>query len=87
MKLIDDWHKSWRLRSVQVSGTGAILGAIAAGLIASGAAVPWLGLIPTWAVFAGGALICALTVLGRLQRQDLPADSRPRWRDRRPPEW
>lgn len=70
-KPIPDWHKAHKLRSVQVAGAGAIAGAVAAGLAASGAIVPWLGLIPNWAVFAGGALICALVIVARLVQQDL----------------
>jgi len=72
MKLIDEWRDAWRLRSVQIAGGGAIAGALAAGLMASGAIVPWLGLIPTWAVFAGGALICAFTVWARITQQRKP---------------
>lgn len=72
MKPVDNWRRALHLGSVQVAGTGAILGALAAGLMASGAAVPWLGLLPTWAVFAGGALICALTVAARLFMRSPP---------------
>ncbi|MGS1128461.1 DUF7940 domain-containing protein [Rhodanobacter sp. UC4437_H4] len=72
MKLIEEWRQAWRLRSVQVAGGGAIAGALAAGLAASGAIVPWLGLLPVWAVFAGGALICALTVWARITQQKKP---------------
>lgn len=71
MKLIADWRKATKLRSVQVAGGGAIAGAVAAGLAASGAIVPWLGLIPDWAVFAGGAVICALVIIARLEDQGL----------------
>ncbi len=69
MKMIQNWRSAHKMRSVQVAGVGAIAGAVGAGLAASGAIVPWLGLIPNWAVFAGGAVICALTVLGRLEDQ------------------
>jgi hypothetical protein len=72
MKLIDEWRNAWRLRSVQIAGGGAIAGALAAGLAASGAILPWLALLPVWAVFAGGALICALTVWGRITQQRKP---------------
>lgn len=71
MKLIADWRKATKMHSVQVAGTGAIAGAVAAGLAASGAIVPWLGLIPTWAVFAGGAIICGLVIVARLVDQGL----------------
>lgn len=60
------WREGIHFESVQVAGTGAIAGALAAGVAASGAVVPWLGLVPNWAVFAGGAVICALTVVARL---------------------
>lgn len=68
-RLIPDLRTAHKLRSVQVAGAGAIAGAVAAGLAASGAAAAWWGTIPDWAVFAGGSLICALTVLARLWRQ------------------
>ena len=60
------WRESIHFESVQVAGFGAIAGALAAGVAASGAIVPWLGLIPNWAVFAGGAVICALTIAARM---------------------
>lgn len=69
MKLIPEWKQAHKMRSVQVAGSGAFAGAVAAGLCASGAAAQWVGLIPTWAVFAGGAVICALVVLARLEDQ------------------
>lgn len=69
MKLVDDWRQAHKLRSVQVAGTGALAGAVAAGLAASGAAAAWIGVIPTWAVFAGGSLICLLTIAARLEKQ------------------
>lgn len=68
-RLIPEVRQAHKLRSVQVAGFGAIAGAVAAGLAASGAIVPWLELLPVWAVFAGGSLICALTVFARLWRQ------------------
>lgn len=70
-RLIPDVAHAHKLRSVQVAGAGAIAGAVAAGLAASGAIVPWLGTIPDWAVFAGGAVICVLTIIARLWRQTL----------------
>jgi hypothetical protein len=66
VKLIEDWRKGWQLRSVQVAGIG---GALALGLAASSAVVPWLSLLPVWAVFSGGAVVCALTVWARLAKQ------------------
>lgn len=69
MQLIDDWKKAYRLHSVQVSGVGAVVGALAAGMAASGAFAPWFGVLPTWMVWAGGALICAGTVFARLVKQ------------------
>ncbi|MEO9079613.1 MAG: hypothetical protein ABI268_09910 [Rhodanobacter sp.] len=66
MELIEHWRKAWQLRSVQVAGVG---GALALGLAASSTVVPWLGLLPVWAVFAGGAVVCALTVWARLAKQ------------------
>ena len=69
MNYIDDWRKAWKLRSVQVAGMG---GALAAGLALSSTVVPWLGLLPVWAVFAGGAVICGLTVWARLVKQTPP---------------
>lgn len=69
MKLIDDWKRAHHFGSVQVAGAGAFFGYLAAGLIASGAAAQWVGLIPIWAVFALGALICTLIIAARvLQR-------------------
>lgn len=61
--------KARKLRSVQLAGAGAIAGALAAGLGASGLIAPWYGLIPKWMVFAGGSLICALTVVAQLREQ------------------
>ena len=69
--IIDEWKKAHKFTSVQVAGSGAIAGALAAGLAASGTIVPWLGLIPQWAVFAGGAVICVLTIIARLWKQNL----------------
>lgn len=71
MKIDPNWRKAPKMRSVQVAGAGALAGAVAAGLGASGAIVPWLGLIPTWAVFAGGAIICVLVIVARLEDQGL----------------
>lgn len=69
MKLIDDWKQAHKFGSVQIAGAGALLGYLAAGLIASGAAAQWVGIIPIWAVFGLGALICTLVVVARvLQR-------------------
>ncbi len=68
-KLIPEAPQAHKLWSVRVAGTGAIAGAVAAGLAASGAIVPWLGMIPNWAVFAGGAVICVLTIIARLWKQ------------------
>lgn len=66
---IPDLGTAHKLRSVQVAGVGAIAGALAAGIAASGAIIPWLSMLPDWAVFLGGSLICALTVVARLWRQ------------------
>lgn len=66
MKLIDDWKQAHHFGSVQIAGVGAFLGYLAAGLIASGAAAQWVGLIPIWAVFALGALICTLIIAARV---------------------
>ncbi|MGA0588106.1 hypothetical protein ACO2Q2_13395 [Dyella sp. KRB-257] len=66
MKLIDDWKQAHKFGSVQIAGSGALLGYLAAGLIASGAAAQWVGLIPMWAVFGLGAFICTLVVLARI---------------------
>ena len=74
MRLIDDWRGAGRKRSVQVSGFGAIAGALASGIAASGMIVPWLALVPVWAVFAGGSIICALTVLAVITVQKHGAD-------------
>ena len=69
MKLIDNWKRAHHFGSVQIAGAGAFLGYLAAGLIASGAAAQWVGLVPVWAVFALGALICTLIIAARvLQR-------------------
>lgn len=69
MRLIDDWKQAHKFGSVQIAGAGALLGYLAAGLIASGAAAQWVGIIPIWAVFGLGALICTLVVVARvLQR-------------------
>lgn len=68
-KLVPEANQAHKLWSIQVAGTGAIAGAVAAGLAASGAIVPWLGMIPNWAVFAGGAVICVLTIIARLWKQ------------------
>lgn len=69
MQLVDNWKQAHKWWSVRVSGFGAVAGAVAAGMAASGAVVPWLGAVPDWAVFAGGAVICALTVIARLWKQ------------------
>ena len=68
-KLVPEAKQAHKLWSVRVAGTGALAGALAAGLAASGAIVPWLGMIPNWAVFAGGAVICVLTIIARLWKQ------------------
>lgn len=68
-RLIPDFRRAHKLHSVQVAGVGAIAGALAAGLAASGAIVPWLALLPVWAVFAGGSAICTLTIVARLWKQ------------------
>lgn len=69
--LIDhlDAHQAHKRRDVQIAGVGAIAGAVAAGLAASGAIVPWISIIPMWLVWAGGSAICALTIIARLWRQ------------------
>ncbi len=69
--LIPDAAKAHKLRSVQVASFGAVAGALAAGLGASGMAAAWFGSVPNWVVFAGGSLICALTVAARLWKQGL----------------
>ena len=82
MKRVDDWKQALGFGSVQVSGAGALAGAVAAGLMASGAVVPWLGLIPKWAIFAGGSLICTLTIIARLFRRLRPHErQRKNWED------
>ena len=69
MKLVHDWRRAWRWRSVRIAGSGAILGALGAGLAASTSAAALAKILPLWAVWAGGALICALTVAGRLTQE------------------
>lgn len=69
MQLIDRWPEAWKFHSVKIASVGTAAGAVAAGLSASGFIVPWLGLIPRWAIFAGGAVICALTVVARVSKQ------------------
>jgi len=66
MKMVDNWKQAWRWGSVQIAGSGAILGALGAGLAASTSAASLAKVFPPWAVWAGGALICACTVAGRL---------------------
>lgn len=69
MKLIDRWPEAYKFHSVKIASFGVIASAVAAGIAASGLIVPWLGLIPTWAVFVGGSVIFALTVLARITAQ------------------
>lgn len=69
--LAPDAHRAHKLRSVQVAGFGAIAGALAAGIAASGAILPWLGTIPDWMVYAGASLLFTLTVVARLWKQRL----------------
>lgn len=67
--LVDDWKRNHKKRSVQVAGIGTLAGALGAGLSAAGGIVPWLGLLPTWAIWLGGSLICALTVAATYWKQ------------------
>lgn len=64
-----DANQVHKQRDVQIAGIGAIAGAVAAGLAASGAIVPWISVMPTWLVWAGGSAICALTIIARLWRK------------------
>jgi asparagine N-glycosylation enzyme membrane subunit Stt3 len=73
MKLVSDWKQAHQWASVRIASGGALLGAVAAGLAASGAASQWVGLLPVWAVFGLGALICLLIIAARLWDQ-APAD-------------
>lgn len=82
MKLIEDWKRAHHFGSVQVAGVGSFLGYLAAGLVASGAATQWVGLVPMWAVFLFGGIICNLIILARiLQRKskssEQPLDEQP----------
>lgn len=66
MKLVDDWRCAYKWASVQIAGAGALFGALGAGLAASMSAAQLATFMPTWAVWAGGALICVFVMLGRL---------------------
>lgn len=66
MKLVEDWRSAWKWASVQIAGLGALFGALGAGLAASMSAAQLHEFMPTWAVWAGGALICVCVMLGRL---------------------
>lgn len=85
MKMIDGWRHAGKLRSVQTAGLGtlgAIAGAIASALAASGTAFTWVGFIPMWAVWAGAAVIGSLTIFFRVTQQKSapPCCGRRRWR-------
>ncbi len=66
MKLIPDWKQSWKYHSVKV---GTIAGALAIGIAASGGVTSWVGLIPNWAVFLLGGIVCFFIVFSRLVKQ------------------
>lgn len=58
-------HRRW---SARISLGGAI-GGIGSALALAGGAAPWAGIIPLWAVFGLGGLICAASLLATYIKQ------------------
>lgn len=67
--MVKDWKNAWRWYSVRSSTLGFILTSVASGLALSGAAVAWVSVFDLGVVLALAAVICALTIVGRLISQ------------------
>lgn len=67
-KAIAELKRAHRKGPVQIATAGAILGAIGAGLAASTSAASLVNVVPAWAVWAGGALICACVTTASIIR-------------------
>ena len=67
--MVKDWRSAWRWHSVRASTLGFILTSVASGLALSGAAAAWVSVFDLGVVLALAAVICALTIVGRLISQ------------------
>jgi hypothetical protein len=69
MKRADDYKTIHRRWSTRISIGGA-LGGFSSALALAGGAAQWAGIIPLWAVFALGGLICAASVAATYIKQE-----------------
>ena len=67
--IVKDWRSAWRWHSVRASTLGFIITSVASGLALSGAAAAWVSVFDLGIVLALAAVICALTIVGRLINQ------------------
>lgn len=76
MKLARDYKTVHRRWSYRISGGGAI-GGFASALALAGGAASWASVIPLWAVFALGGLICAASLIATyIKQKNLSGDDK-----------
>jgi hypothetical protein len=69
IRLADDYKTIHRRWSARITFGGAI-GAFASALALSGGAASWAGVIPLWAVFVMGGVICVGSLVATYIRQE-----------------
>lgn len=70
MKMVDNAATVKRRWSFKLSTVGAVLGALGAGLQAAPSIAQAIDVLPMWAVWAGGAAICACVSIAMFIKQE-----------------
>ena len=69
IQLVSDWRKMLKWWSIRISGCAGLLSAAGSAIAATGAVVPWFGVLPRWEVLAMASAVFWAILISRIIKQ------------------